>query len=341
MNRRLFLLSIPGAAGCSLRSLPRLNVYNWSDYIAADTISNFEKEFGVRVRYSTYESTEEMLAKVWSGNSGWDVVFPSNNFIPPMAEQKLLAPLRHDWLTNLGNLDPVYQSPPWDPRLQWCVPYMHSATGMVFNSREVSRAPASWADFWEDRYQRRVTMLDDPTEVIGAALIKLGYGLNSGDPAELEQARAESIRVKQHLRAFLNAEAREQLIAGDLLAAQAWGITAQSAINGNPALRFVYPCEGFALYADNAVILRESAGTRLAHEFLNYLLRPDVSAAIASTNFTATANGAAWKLLPESMRSNATLYPGPELLARGQWFEPLPAATQRLRDRLWTEIKSA
>ena len=105
-------------------------------------------------------------------------------------------------------------------------------------------------------------MLDDPTEVIGAALIKLGYGLNSGVPAELEQARAESIRVKQRLRAFLNAEAREQLIAGDLLAAQAGEITAQGAINGNPALRFVYPSEGFALYADNAVILRESAAAR-------------------------------------------------------------------------------
>ena len=170
-----------------------------------------------------------MVAKVWAGTRGGTSCSRSNNFIPPMAEQKLLAPLRHDWLPNLGNLDPVYQSPPWDPRLQWCVPYMHSATGIVYNSREVSRPPASWADFWEDRYQRRATMLDDPTEVIGAALIKLGYRLNSGVPANWRRHAAESIRVKQHLRAFVNTVAREQLIAGDLLVAQAWGITALTA----------------------------------------------------------------------------------------------------------------
>jgi spermidine/putrescine transport system substrate-binding protein len=341
MNRRLFFLSMPGLAGCTLHSRLRLNVYNWSEYIAPDTIPNFEREFGVSVRYATYESTEEMLSKVWSGNSGWDIVFPANNFIQPMREQNLLARLRHAWLPNLGNLDTLYQSPPWDPALEWSIPYMHSSTGIVYNSSLVSPAPRSWADFWQDRYQGRATMLDDPGDVIGAALLKLGFPLNSGDPAELEQARTQAIAVKYHLRAFLNAEAREQLVAGDLLIAQAWGITAQAAINANAALKFVYPAEGYALYADTAVVLRESRRARLAHEFINYLLRPEVSAEIATTNWTATANGAAWKLLPESIRENKTLYPTSEILQRGQWFEPLPAAAQRLRDRIWTEIKAA
>ncbi len=217
---------------------------------------------------------------------------------------------------------------------------MHSATGIVYNSSQVAMAPRSWADFWEDRYGRRATMLDDPAEVIGASLIKIGCSLNSGDRAEVDGAKEQALAIKPRLRAYINAEAREQLISGDIAIAQMWGMTAQSAIAANPALRFVYPAEGYALYADNAVILRESRRERLAHEFLDYLLRPDVSAAIAIANTTATANGAAWRLLPEALRNTAALYPTPDILARGQWFEPLPPAAQRYRDRVWTQIKA-
>jgi spermidine/putrescine transport system substrate-binding protein len=85
VNRRLFLLGLPGLAGCG-RGLPRLNVYNWSNYVASDTVSNFESEFGVHVRYATYEGNEEMMAKVLSGNSGWDIVFPTHNRILPMRQ---------------------------------------------------------------------------------------------------------------------------------------------------------------------------------------------------------------------------------------------------------------
>jgi spermidine/putrescine transport system substrate-binding protein len=340
MNRRLFLMGAAGAAGCSLRRRPRLNVFNWSDYVAPETIPDFEREFQVDVRYATYESAEEMLAKVATGNSGWDVVFPSNNYVRPMRGGGLLARLRHDWLPNLSQLAPRFQSPPWDPGLDWSVPYMHSATGIVYNT-SIQPAPRGWADFWVDRFERRVTMLDDPSEVIGACLIKLGYPLNSVVPEELEQAKSAAIAAKRLLRAYLNAEVREQLVSGDVLMAQLWGTTSQQAIDERPSLRFVYPAEGFALYADNAAILRESTRLRLAHEFINYLLRPAVSARIATATKTATANGGATSLLPASVRNNPTLYPPASILARGQWFEAVPPRGQRLRDRIWTEIKSA
>ena len=131
MNRRTFFLSLAGAAGCTRDPRPRLNVYNWSNYVAPDTIANFESEFGVRVRYSIFESNEEMLAKTLTGNSGWDVVFPSNYFIEPMRQNSLLAPIQHGLLRNLGNLEPRFQSPVWDPRLEWSVPYMWGASGIL------------------------------------------------------------------------------------------------------------------------------------------------------------------------------------------------------------------
>jgi spermidine/putrescine-binding protein len=123
-------MGVAGAAGCHRDRRPRLNVFNWSSYIGPDTIPAFEREFGVRVRYAVYESNEEMLARVMSGNSGWDVVFPSSYLIEPMREYELVSQLDHARLPNLHHLDPLFQKPVWDADLRWGVPYMWNATGV-------------------------------------------------------------------------------------------------------------------------------------------------------------------------------------------------------------------
>jgi spermidine/putrescine-binding protein len=230
-------------------------------------------------------------------------------------------------------------APEWDALLEHSVPYMWGATGIVFNKRrgKLDR----WADLWETRLKGRMTMLDDPADAIGAALKKLGHSINTADPAQLAAAKTELLNQKPLVRAYLNAEARDQLIAGDLEAAQLWGTTSQQAIESAPHLGFAYPAEGFARYADSAVILRESRRPELAHKFLDFLLRPQVAASIVRFSKTATANAAARRLLPPEVRDNPTLYPSVETLARAEWFAPLPPSAQRLRDRYWTEIKSA
>src|SRR5215467_5761473 len=123
MNRRYFLLGMATLAGCRRASRPRLNVYNWSAYVAPETIPNFEAEFGVSVRYATYESNEEMLTKVITGNSGWDIVFPTHTRLEPMQANGLLAPLDHAALPGLANLDARFRAPAWDSELKWAVPY--------------------------------------------------------------------------------------------------------------------------------------------------------------------------------------------------------------------------
>jgi spermidine/putrescine-binding protein len=340
MNRRAFLIGGALAAE-ACRSGPRLNVYNWSDYIAPETVPEFEREWGARVHYATYEGNQELLAQVMSGNSGWDVVFPSGDFVGPMRELGLLAPLRHEWLPNLNALDAAFARPPWDPELRWSVPYMHGVTGILYQTA-LPRAPRSWADLWDERLRGKLTMLDDQPEVLGACLKKLGKPLNSADPAELMAAKAEALAQKPLLRAYLNAEVRDQAVAGDVQAAQAWAVTAAQAMAAAPGkLAFALPSDGFPRFCDNMVILRESRRVELAHRWIDYLLRPETAARIAMATHTATANGAAQRLLPAEMRANPVLYPPPETLARGEWFESQPPASQRLRDRLWTEIKSA
>jgi spermidine/putrescine transport system substrate-binding protein len=339
MHRRTFFLGLSGLAGCTSTGRARLNVYNWSAYVAPETIPAFESEFGVRVRYATYESNEEMLAKVLSGNSGWDVVFPTHNRLEPMSAYGLLTPLRHDWLPNLGNLAAQFQAPAWDQTLHWGVPYMWSGTGIVYNQSIFTR-PTRWADLWNERLKGRLTMLDDPEDMLGACLKKLGLSFSATATDELRRAEHEAIAQKPLLRAYLNAEVRDQLVAGDVLAAQLWSTTAQQAIDAAPKLAFVYPSEGFPFYCDCAVVLRESRRQRLAHRFLDYLLRAPVSAAVAEATRTATANGAAQALLPANTRDNPTLYPPAQIFSRGEWPRTLPPAAQKLRDRIWTEIKA-
>lgn len=334
MRRRALVFSL-AAFGCA-PARPRLNVFNWSSYVAPETVGDFAAEFGVRVRYSVYESNEEMLARVFSGNSGWDVVFPTHYIVPPMVEQGLLAPLDHARLPNLQNLDPAFARP---GLLTHAVPYMWNATGILFN-RKLQPRPTAWADLWDPRFTGKITMLDDPAEVLAAALRKLGYSLNASDPAQLRAAQREALRQKPVLRAYLNSEVRDQVVAGDVLAAQLWSTTAQQAIDAAPDLDFVYPREGFPVNLDCAVILRESPRQALAHDWINYLLRPRVSARVADSMRTATANLAAKRILPPATRDNPTLYPPPEVMARAEWFATLSASAQRLRDRLWTEIKS-
>ena len=331
-------MGLAGAAGCSRGRQRRLNVFNWSSYVAPNTIPDFEKEFDVRVRYAVYESNEEMLARVMSGNSGWDVVFPTNYFIEPMRETGLLAELDHRKLPNLGELDKPFQRPAWDPQLQWGVPYMWNATGIAYNKK---LALTAWSDLWNRSLAGHITMLDDPVDVFAACLLKLGLRANSRNPEDLRQAQREAAAQKPLLRAYLNAEVRDQLVSGDVLAAQLWSTTAQQAIDASPQIAFAYPKEGFAVYPDIAVILRESPRKESAHQLLNYLLRPQVAAATVIAARTATANAGARAFLPEDIRNNKTLYPPPEVMERGEWSLATSPEIQRLRDRLWTEVKSS
>lgn len=341
MKRRVFLLGLPGLAGCTRATRPRLNVINYTDYIGPDTVKGFEAEFGVTVRYSAViEGSEETIARTMSGNSGWDVIFPENRLVNPLREMGLLAPLDHKRLPNITHLAPRFQAPDWDQKLEWSLPYLWSCCG-ILSPRSLSPPIETWADLWGERFRGRITMLDEASEVFAACLKLLGYSINTDSGAELRQAQKLAIDQKRFLRAYLNTEVRDQVAAGDVLAAQLWAGSSQLTIDQAPHLRFCHPREGFSLYCDCVAILAESSRKDIAHEFVNYLHRPQIAAANTLASRAASPNAAAITYLPAPVRALSTLFPSEEILARGEWFRSSSAATQRLRDRLWTEVKSA
>jgi spermidine/putrescine-binding protein len=310
----------------------RLAIYNWSDYVAEDTIAGFEEEYDVEVTYDTYESNEEMLAKLQAGAAGYDVVFPTGYIIEAMIAGGLLAPIRREFLTNWGNLSPIFLDPPFDPGNAHSVPYLWGMTGVAWRTDRVDTPPASWGVFHDDRWNGKMTLLDDARDVIAAFLKLNGFSINSIVPEELEAAKLDAIEAGAHIRAFVSAPVKGQLVSGDVWIAQLWdGDTRQAAVE-EPAIAFSLPREGAPIYADAMVIPRSAPHKRAAHAFMDYVLRPEVAAAIADATGYGTANAAA---RPRNPRP----FPSAEELTRLEFARDLGEGT-RLWDRIWTEIKS-
>ena len=321
----------PPAAGME----DELSIYNWSDYIADSTIPGFEREFGVKVTYDTYESNEEMLAKLEAGASGYDIVVPTGYVVPVLAAGHLLYPLEQSLLPNRENLSPVFENPPYDPAQRFTVPWLWAMSGLAWRRDRMPQPPESWDVFFDRRLAGKLTMLDDVREVIGAMLRYRGHSINSTDPGELAQARQDAIAAKPNLKAFVSAPVKDQLIAGDVWIAQLWnGDTAQAA-DQQPAISWTLPREGSIIGTDNLVILAGAPHKRAAHAFINYILRPEVAAAIAE----ATRFGSPNVKAPPLMRNPVPLPTAAEM-ARLEWEQDLGPATV-LWDRIWTEIKSA
>ena len=311
----------------------RLAIYNWSDYVADDTIPAFEEEYGIEVTYDTYESNEEMLAKLQAGAAGYDVVFPTGYIIEAMVATAMLAPIRRELLSNWSNLSPIFLDPPFDPGNTHSVPYLWGMTGVAWRTDRVTEPPTSWATFQDPRWEGKMTLLDDTRDVIGAFLRLNGFSVNSIVASELEAAKRDAIEARRYIRAFVSAPVKGQLISGDVWIAQLWDGDTRQAAAEEPAIEFAIPGEGSAIYADAMVIPKSAPHIRAAHAFIDYVLRPEVSAAISDATGYGTANASA-------RLQNPRPYPTAEELARLEFARDLGEGT-RLWDRIWTEIKSA
>jgi spermidine/putrescine-binding protein len=326
----------PRAGSAELGPIERkLNIYNWSDYIAPDVVPGFEKEFGVAVSYDTYESSEEMVAKLQAGAVGYDLVVPTTYAVSELVATGRLARLSRKYLPNLANISPVFRGLPHDPDNAYAVPWQWGMTGIAWRADLVATPPDSWAVFLDQRYRGRMTMLDDLRDVIGAFLRYRGHSINSIEPGELETARHDAVAAKANLKAYLSAPVKGQLITGDVWLAQLWNGDAAQASKEQTALRWALPKEGSTLWIDSLGVPASAPHPRAAHEFINYILRPGIGAAISAVTGYGTPNQAAMPLL-----ASPVPYPSPNELARLEIQKDLGRASG-LWDQIWTEIKSA
>jgi len=312
-----------------------LHIYNWSDYIADDTVPNFEREFGVRVTYDTYESNEEMIAKLVAGATGYDIIVPTCYVVPVLLATGLIAPLHRRYLTNWSNLSPIFQNLPTDPGNAHTVPWQWGTSGIAYRTDKVTPPVDSWAIFDQRGLSGKMTMMDDAREVIGAMLRYRGHSLNSVDPAELAQAKRDAIAAKPQLKAYISAPVKGQLVSGDVWLAQLWSGDTVQAQAEQPAIAYVIPREGCTIWNDALCVPASARHPRAAHEWMNYILRPEVGAAISRATGYGSPNVAATKLL-----EHPVAYPSEEELRRLEFPVDLGEGTA-VWDQIWTEIKSA
>jgi spermidine/putrescine transport system substrate-binding protein len=312
-----------------------LHLYNWSDYIAEDTVPNFEKEFGVKVSYDTYESNEEMVAKLQAGATGYDIVVPSGYIIPVLVATDLIMPINKKYITNAANISPIFRKLPSDPDDKYTVPWQWGTTGIAYRADKIKVPVDSWDVFHDRRYAKKLTMMDDGREVIGAELRHRGHSLNSINPAELAQARTDCIDAKKNLKAYISAPVKTQLISGDVWISQLWNGDTTQAKSEQPNLAYVIPKEGCTIWGDSMVIPKTAPNKRAAHEWINYILRPEVGAALSEATGYGTPNAAAAKVMKTPVP-----YPTDDELKRLEYQVDLGKDTATW-DQIWTEIKSA
>ena len=305
-----------------------LNIYNWPDYIAKDMVANFEKETGIKVNYQTFENNEALHAKLVAGNTGFDIVVPGAVFAKPQIDGGLLMKLDKAKIANYGNLDSAVMEKlgAIDPGNAYLVPWAWSFTTVVINKAKAAKALGNtplpenaWELVFNPLYTAKlkscgIAFLDSPTEIIPPAMHYLGKNAYSNDAADHQAAGAMLAKVRPHIRMF-SSTMIDDLAGGKACVALAWAgdfnIARARAIenkNGNE-VEALLPNNGGLIFFDNLAIPKDAKHPNNALAFIDYFLRPDVSAALTNELGYATANKASLASVKPEIAKNPAVFP--------------------------------
>jgi putrescine transport system substrate-binding protein len=352
----LVALILGGPAGAVERVL---NVYNWSDYIAEDTVKKFTAATGIKVNYDVYDSNEVLEAKLVAGNSGYDIVVPTASpFMARQIQAGLLRKLDKGGLKNRGNLDPeiLRRLAQYDPGNAYAVPWMWGTAGIGYNVDMVERIMAdapvgSLKILFDPATVERfaacgVELLDSPTDVLPATLAFLGLAPDSQAKEDLDRATALLLKVRPAVRKFHSSEYINDLANGNACLAFGYsGDVFQAAARAREAGRgvkvaYAIPREGALLWIDGMVLPKDARNLAAAHRFLDFLMRPEIVAETTNRLGYANANLVSAPLIVDAIRRDPTVYPPPEVRARLYTISVPSRAYDRLRTRAWTRVKT-
>ena len=339
----IFVLALTACGGAKEGELAKeLYLYNWSEYIDPEIFDAFEAEYGVKVIEDTFSSNEELLAKLQAGATGFDLIVPSDYMVEIMIEEDLLAKIDHANIPNMENLSALFSDPPYDPGLEYCIPYQWGTTGIGYNSDLVE--PDGWSWIFDpavaSEYSGQITMLNDSRESIGAALKYLGYSLNSTNEAELEEAKQLLIEIKPYLFSYDSDQFEDLIAADEVVYGHGWSGDYFAAAEEDERIWYIIPAEGGVVWADNLCIPKTSDEQYTAELFINYILQPEIAAQITNFTWFGSPVEAANEFIDPEIIEEPAIYPPPEVMAKLEWIEDVGDATP-LYERIWTEVKAA
>lgn len=349
-------LTLAGNAQAADREL---KVYNWFDYITPETLTKFKQDSGIKLTYDIFDTNEALEAKLLTGNSGYDLVVPSNVFLAKQVEAGVFQKLDRSKLPNWQHLDPQLMKliEANDPGNQYAVPYMYGTVLIGFNPDKVKAALGDNApvDSWDLIFKEEniaklkdcgVALLDSPSEILPLALHYLGLPPNSTEPGDYAKAEQLLSKIRPHVRYFHSSKYMSDIANGEICVAVGYsGSFSQAANNAKQANNGVtvdmrLPKEGAPIWFDMMAIPKDAKNIDEAHAFINYLLQPQVIAPISDFVGYPNPNKDATALVAESIRTNPNLYPTAEAMQKLYTLEPLPRAAERARTRAWSKIKT-
>ncbi|WP_423822398.1 spermidine/putrescine ABC transporter substrate-binding protein [Salinisphaera sp. SPP-AMP-43] len=343
-------LSLVGAGpAAAAESRPTLHLFNWADYMDPAVITAFEKQYHVKVVRNFYNSNPEMFAKLQAGGDRqYDVVFPSNYYVPRMIDAGLVQPLDHVRIPNLDNLKPKFRNPAYDPQDRYSVPYQWGDTGLAYDTRKIKNAPQSWAILFDATRNpnQPFAMRDDAQMMLGAACAYQGAGYRCTGRKHWTKAAKLLLATKQrdNFNGFAaGTPVLQQLARGTVAVGVTWNGDFYHYRRKDPKafehIKFIVPEEGSELWVDTMVIPKQAPHPKLAAQFINFVLRADIGAQISNRNDYATPNAAAQPELKVSL-SGPPVTPTDAELQR-LYFTPIIAGDDlAFVNQLWGQLLS-
>ena len=335
-----------------------VNVYNWADYVAPDTIKRFEAHTGIKVNYDLYDSSEVVDVKLLAGNSGYDVVVHSNQFSSRLAPIGVFQELDFSKLKNIGNLDNgiVDKISVYEKVKPYNIPYHWGTTGYAWNVEMVrARLPDHPMDSGDVLFDPEVvskladcgvSLLDGSTDLFPMVLAYLGLDPTASDAKTIAAAEAQLNLVRPYIRYFSNQKMISDLPNKEVCVAMSWsGDYAQAAARAEEAgldieLRYTVPKEGSGLWVDGLYIPSDAPHPDNAYKFIDFLMRPDVAADIANTVYYANANRASFELIDPAILNNPSIFPDEATWALLYPILSADPKEERIRTRAFARVKS-
>ena len=336
--------------GRSARSDRVVNVCSWGEYIDESLITQFEEETGIRVNYQTAESNEALYSLIKMGGADFDVIVPSDYMIARLIDEDMLAELDYSHIPNFDLIADTYKNLSYDPENKYTVPYTWGTLGIIYNTTMVSQPITSWSAMFDTQYAGQVLMINNSRDALAAALLYLGYSINTTDESQLEEAFALLKQAKDSgvYQAFVMDEVFQKMEGGNAAVAMYYAGDYLTMLENNEDLAFVVPEEGSNWFVDAMCILKSSQHMSEAEEWINFIASTKANLANMDYIWYASPNGEALEEYPAYYEEvneeplDPEIYeimaPSEEVLRRCEIYENLPAETLRLYDRLWTRL---
>lgn len=318
-----------------------VNVYVWSQEVSEKIIAEFEKDTGIKVNYSTFDSNEILYAKMKASQTAqYDVIEPSGYYISRMAREGMIEKIQLDLLPNYKNINPSFKNPEYDPKGEYSIPWVWGVTGIFVNRNYYpSNHIESWSDLWSPQYHDALLLLDDPRDVFSIGLLSLHYSPNDENATDLANTYQQLIKLLPNVRLYNSSSVPSILIDEDATIGMAWSADAYKASLVQPSIEFIYPKDGFVIWVDAFAIPTNPPHRENAYRFLNYVLQAKIAAMQVQETYYPTANQAAIAYLPTELKNNKTIFPDDETLRRGHIQTDINNEALSILSRYWQLLK--